>query len=133
MAEELEPIKNYYDVWQVLHRAILHLATAQGDVRVRVVVALKIISPLKNDHFPTDMRENFCAFEAILDAQIINESEHTRSTSKAWEQLPEQDLSGVLIVMKLSLPTCYDIAKRLAVLYEQLSRKLIQGGDDLNT
>lgn len=132
MVQELETIKNPYDVWWVLHRAILRLATREESIRFRVAFALIMISPLKSDDFPPDMRSDFSTFEANLEAQTIAEPRTGSRPLDEFEQLPEQDHGVGAMVRKLSVPTCYEIAKEIALLYDMLSQMLIQGGGRLN-
>jgi len=133
MAQELGVTRNPYQAWWVLHRAVIELATCEQKIRYRVALALSVIQHLDSDDFPHDLRARFSAFEANLQAQILAAPMTDSGPLEEFARLPEKDHRFELMIMKLTVPTCHDLAREIAGLYEILSRTLIQGPDDLNT
>lgn len=134
MARELGVvIKDPYHAWWVLHRAVLDLATRQQQIRYKVAKALSIISPLNSDDFPPDLRAQFSVFEAKVQAQIIAVPKTDSGPLLEVEPLPAIDHRFESMTKKLTVPTCYEIAREISELYEMLSRTLVQGSDDLTT
>lgn len=132
MARELGVvIKDPYHAWWVLHRAVLDLATRQQQIRYKVAKALRIISPLNSDDFPPDLRAQFSVFEAKVQAQIIAVPKTDSGPLLEVEPLPAIDQRFESMTKKLTVPTCYEIAREIAGFYEMLSQALVQGGDDL--
>jgi len=132
MARELGVvIKDPYHAWWVLHRAVLDLATRQQQIRYKVAKALRIISPLNSDDFPPDLRAQFSVFEAKVQAQIIAVPKTDSGPLLEVDPLPAIDQRFESMTKKLTVPTCYEIAREIAGLYEMLSQALVQGGDDL--
>jgi hypothetical protein len=132
MARELGIVtKDPYHAWWVLHRAVMDLATRQQQIRYKVAKALRIISPLNSDDFPPDLCAQFSVFEAKIQAQIIAVPKTDSGPLLEVEPLPAIDQRFESMTKKLTVPTCYEIAREIAGLYEMLSQALVQGGDDL--